>query len=48
MDTFTLIHVVISVVGILSGLVVLAGLLAARLCKGWTALFLISTMTDLI
>jgi len=40
---FTLIHVVISVVGILSGLVVLGGLVAGARLDGWNALFLLTT-----
>ena len=40
---FTLIHVVISVVGIVSGLVVLGGLTAGARLDGWTALFLATT-----
>ena len=40
---FTLIHVVISVVGLLSGLVVLGGLIAGARLDGWTALFLLTT-----
>jgi hypothetical protein len=40
---FTLIHVVISIVGILSGLVVLGGLMAGARLEGWTALFLATT-----
>ena len=40
---FTLIHVVISVVGILSGLVVLGGLIAGARLDGWNALFLVTT-----
>jgi hypothetical protein len=43
MDTFTFVHVVISLVGIGSGLVVLAGLLTGKWLDGWTALFLLST-----
>jgi hypothetical protein len=42
-ETFTLIHVVISLVGIASGLVVMYGLLTGRRLNGWTALFLITT-----
>lgn len=42
--TFTLIHVVISLVGIGSGLVVVYGLLAGRRLGGWTALFLATTV----
>jgi hypothetical protein len=44
MTTFTLIHVVISLVGILSGFVVLFGLLTAKRLDGWTALFLATTV----
>lgn len=44
MDTFTLVHVVLSLIGILSGLVVLYGLLAANRVNGWTLLFLVTTV----
>src|SRR6266550_8797455 len=44
MDTFTQIHVAISLVGILSGLVVMVGLLTAMRLDRWTALFLLSTL----
>jgi hypothetical protein len=40
----TFVHVVLSLVGICSGLVVLGGLVAARRLNGWTALFLASTV----
>ena len=43
LPTFTLIHVVISVVGIVSGLVVLGGLMGGARLEGWTALFLATT-----
>ena len=43
LPTFTLIHVVISVVGVISGLVVLGGLTAGARLDGWTALFLGTT-----
>jgi hypothetical protein len=42
--TFTFVHVVISLVGILSGLVVLFGLIAGKSLDGWTALFLLTTV----
>ena len=42
--TFTLVHVVISLIGIFSGLVVLFGMLGSRKTSGWTALFLVSTV----
>ena len=37
MNTFTLIHVAISLAGILAGLVVAFGMLASKPCPGWTA-----------
>jgi hypothetical protein len=43
-DTFTLVHVVLSLVGIGSGLVVLFGMLGAKRLDGWTALFLATTV----
>jgi hypothetical protein len=42
--TFTLVHVLLSLIGIVSGFVVVFGLLAARRLDGWTALFLASTV----
>src|SRR5215212_5845801 len=44
MQIFTLIHVAISLVAIVSGLVVLLGLLTARRLDGWTMLFLLTTI----
>jgi hypothetical protein len=44
MTTYTFVHVVISLVGILSGLIVLLGLLAANRLNGWTVLFLVTTV----
>ena len=44
MTTFTFVHVVISLLGILSGLVVLFGLIAGKRLDGWTSLFLITTV----
>ena len=41
--TYTLLHVLISLVGIASGFVVLYGLLNAKRLDGWTALFLTTT-----
>ena len=41
---FTLIHVVISVLGIIAGLVVVGGLLAGARLNGWTGLFLAMTI----
>ena len=42
-STFTLLHVLISLVGIGSGFVVMYGLLTSRQLDRWTLLFLIST-----
>jgi len=42
--TFTLIHVVLSLVGIVTGLVVAGGLAAVRRLDGWTGLFLATTV----
>jgi hypothetical protein len=42
--TYTLIHVLISVIGIGSGLVVLYGLLVGKPLNGITAIFLVSTL----
>jgi len=44
LSPFTKLHVVISLIGIVSGLVVMFGLLSSRRLNGWTALFLISTV----
>jgi hypothetical protein len=41
---FTLLHVVISLIGIFSGLIVLFGMLGAHRLPGWTALFLLTTV----
>ena len=41
--TYTTVHVLISLVGIASGLAVLVGLLAGRRLDGWTAMFLATT-----
>src|SRR3977135_248691 len=44
LKVFTVIHVMISLTSMLSGLVVLLGLLAGKRLDGWTALFLITTV----
>ncbi len=41
---FTQLHVLISLVGILSGLIVLAGMWSAKRLPGWTALYLSTTV----
>jgi hypothetical protein len=43
-STFTLVHVLISLVGIGSGFVVVYGLLAGKRLDGWTATFLATTI----
>jgi hypothetical protein len=44
MTTFTAVHVLLSLIGILAGLVVLFGLLATNPMNGWTLLFLATTL----
>jgi len=44
LSAFTLFHVVLSLIGIGSGLIVVFGLLAANRLKNWTAIFLLSTV----
>jgi hypothetical protein len=44
LGAFTLFHVVISLVGIVSGFVVVYGLLTSKRLDGWTALFLTTTV----
>jgi hypothetical protein len=44
MALYTLVHVVISLIGIISGLVVLGGLLSNKALGGWTGLFLLTTI----
>src|SRR6266536_5916979 len=42
--TFTLVHVVLSLVGIVAGLVVMFGLVAGKRFDGWTVVFLATTV----
>jgi hypothetical protein len=44
MPALTLVHVVISFIGILSGFVVIFGMMASKRLNGWTAIFLITTV----
>ena len=44
LKTYTLIHVLISLLAILSGLIVMGGLLTAKRLNGWTKLFLTTTI----
>jgi len=43
-SAFTLFHVVLSVVGIVAGIVVAAAMLGSKTANGWTALFLATTV----
>lgn len=42
--TFTLIHVLLSLISIFAGLIVVGGLIAGRRLDGWTGLFLVTTV----
>jgi hypothetical protein len=44
LETFTLLHVVISLIALAAGIVVVAGMLGNRRLEGWTALFLATTV----
>ncbi|MGA9090908.1 MAG: hypothetical protein WB420_17580 [Bradyrhizobium sp.] len=44
LSAFTMLHVIISLIGIVSGLVVLSGLLGSNRTPGMTALFLLTTI----
>jgi len=44
LTAFTLLHVAISLVAIISGFVVVQGLLTAKRLDGWTAIFLLFTL----
>src|SRR5271170_7318971 len=44
LDTYTLVHVAISLIGIGSGLIVLFGMLNGKLLHGWNGLFLVTTV----
>jgi hypothetical protein len=42
-STFTLVHVILSLVGIVAGLIVMVGLAAGKRLDGWTVVFLVTT-----
>ena len=44
LSAFTMLHVALSLLGIVTGLVVMFGLLGSRRKPGWTAVFLLSTI----
>jgi hypothetical protein len=43
-DTFTLVHTILSLVGILAGCIALYGMITSHHMPGWTALFLATTI----
>jgi hypothetical protein len=47
-ETFTIVHVIISLVAIASGLVVLFAMLRSDATPGWTALFLVTTVATTV
>ena len=44
LENFTLLHVIISLIGIVSGLIVLGGMFGSNRLPGWTAIFLLTTV----
>src|SRR5882757_8276208 len=44
LSTFVLVHVIISLVGIVAGFIVMSGMLGSNRAPGWTALFLLLTI----
>jgi hypothetical protein len=44
LSAFTTVHVIISLIGIVAGIVVMFGLLGSRRMPGWTAIFLLFTI----
>jgi hypothetical protein len=44
LGTYTVLHVIISLIGIASGFVVMVGMLRSQRLAGWTALFLVTTV----
>jgi hypothetical protein len=44
LSTFTLVHVLLSLIGIFAGLVVVYGFLKGRLLGGWNGVFLVTTI----
>lgn len=48
MTTFTFAHVVLSLAGIVAGFVVLCGLFGSRRVRGWTCVFLATTLATTV
>jgi hypothetical protein len=44
-SAFTWLHVVLSLIGIISGIILLSGMFSAKRLDGWTALFLATTVS---
>ena len=44
LNTFTAIHVLLSLIGIVSGLIILFGLITANAMPNWTLIFLVTTL----
>lgn len=44
MTTFVFVHVVISLIGIVSGIIVMVGMFGGKRLDGWTAVFLLTTV----
>src|SRR5437868_14227625 len=44
LTTFTLVHVVLSIIGIFAGFIVAGGLIAGKRLDGWTGVFLVTTV----
>jgi hypothetical protein len=44
LHAFTVVHVILSLIGIAAGLVVLGGMVGGRRLEGWTAVFLVTTI----
>jgi hypothetical protein len=44
MTAFTFVHVLLSLIGILAGIIVMFGLFAGKRLDGWTGVFLVSTV----
>ncbi len=44
MNAFLVFHVALSLVGILTGFVVVFGLVGSKMCRGWTTVFLWTTL----
>ena len=43
-STFTVVHVVLSLIGIFAGVIVLLGMLSSKRLNGWTTVFLVTTV----